>query len=39
MAYGLSNGCVTDDVMSHHPKGAVRQYLVCYPNDSLASCY
>jgi len=38
MAYGLSNGHVTDDVTSRDHKG-VGGSTVAYPSDSLASCF
>jgi len=37
MAYGLSNGHVTDDVT--WPPKVLRGSTVGYPSDSLASCY
>jgi len=37
MAYGVSNGYVTDDVM--WPPKVLFGITVGYPGDSLASCY
>jgi len=37
MAYGLSNGHVTDDVT--WPPKVLRDSTVGYPSDSLASCW
>jgi len=37
MAYGLSNGHVTDDVTL--PQNVLWGSTVGYPSDSLASCY